>query len=131
MPTTIYEKVLKSEQIVCSQRILNQIPKLRASEASEKKNTKNYVWKLSDKQLYVNLDKLLERPKAILPPPYKIIGGPGPCWPPPPPLFLRLCMMKQKELLNLFGRNFIHSYSAMRKCVMHKNHNSVYKMKFR
>ena len=29
------EKVLKSEQIVCSQRILKQIQKLRASEASE------------------------------------------------------------------------------------------------
>ena len=46
---------------------------------------------LSDKQLYANLDKLLELlegPKAILPtpPPYKIMGGGGGGWPllPPP-----------------------------------------------
>ena len=35
--TKRYEKVLKSEQIVCYQKILNQIQKLRASKASEEK----------------------------------------------------------------------------------------------
>ena len=35
--TKRYEKELKSEQIVCYQKILNQIQKLRASEASEEK----------------------------------------------------------------------------------------------
>ena len=64
--------------------------KLRASEASEEKKyykicVEVAYFSLSDKQLYVNLDKLLEGPRAILPPPpYKIIGGPGPCCPPPP-----------------------------------------------
>ena len=43
---------------------------------------------MSDKQLYVNLDKLLEGSKAILPPPppYKIIGGLAPAASPPPPV---------------------------------------------
>ena len=41
--TKRYEKVLKSELIVCSQKILNQIPKLWTSEASEGKNTDNYM----------------------------------------------------------------------------------------
>ena len=42
---------------------------------------------LSDKQLYVNLDKLLEGPKAILAPTYKVFffggGGLAPVAPPP------------------------------------------------
>ena len=81
------DKVFKSEQIVCPQRILNQIKKLRASEE------KIYIqicvevayFTLSDNQLYVNLDNFLEGPKVIWPP-YKIIGGGG-GWPllPPPP----------------------------------------------
>ena len=37
--TKRYEKVLKSEQIVCYQKILNQIQ-------ARKKNTNNHVWKL-------------------------------------------------------------------------------------
>ena len=41
--TKRYEKVLKSEQIVCYQKILNQIQKLGAVR---KLFSNNYVWKL-------------------------------------------------------------------------------------
>ena len=44
--TKRYEKVLNSGQIVCYRKISNQIQELRASEASEEKNTYNHVWKL-------------------------------------------------------------------------------------
>ena len=43
---------------------------------------------LSDRQLYVNVDKLLVGPKGFLPPPYNMIGGGGglaPIAPPPVP----------------------------------------------
>ena len=38
------EKVLKYEQSVCSQDIINQLQKLRAREASEEKINTNNVW---------------------------------------------------------------------------------------
>ena len=68
------KKVFKSEQIVCSQRILNQTPSV----------PENILLIItcgtqSDKQLYVNLDRLLRGGgKDILPPPpHEIIWGEG------------------------------------------------------
>ena len=65
---------------------------LTPGERSERGKNYKYLcvevayFTLSENQLYVNLDKLLEGPKAILPPPpYKIIGGLAPAAPPPPP----------------------------------------------
>ena len=40
--------------------------------------------------LPVQVDALLGGPKGMLAPPLKLLGGPGPPW---PPLFLRLCII--------------------------------------
>ena len=58
--------------------------------------------------LPVQVGGLLGGPKGMLAPPLKLLGGPGPPW---PPLFLRLCLFSMKYYVLKFlisGKGDVH-----------------------
>ena len=86
--TKRYEKIIKFENVVCSQRILNQIQKLRASV----EKTNNYVfkllilpwvtsnWTLCKFRQVIGGVKCFSGPQQII-----VVWGLAPAAPPPPP----------------------------------------------
>ena len=68
--------------------------------------------------LPVQVDALLGGPKGMLAPPLKLLGGPGPPW---PPLFLRLCSYDASSIWHVASKEKVRGifffFKLLKTCI--------------